>query len=359
MGVSPWPSGSQGSSYDIDLNYALRRVLQLSDGRGLEEATVCIEMTRIHSRLLMVWILLPFVSATRSKAHEPHSETSSRSPFASLWQEQLAFGPTVEWSRPSKVDPNWSPHFLPDGIIYRSYWAGLHEPRLGLQVFSERGSHSYWDPTLGARIGLFRYGNDDPINPQGWQIDIEGAAMARLTLDDWRDLDSVDFRGGIPITYGIDNWQFKLGYYHLSSHLGDEFAISNPGSLDKRVNYVRDAVMVGVSWYPVDSMRLYGEAAYAFFADGGAEPLEFQFGTELSRPGITGPKGSPFLALNGHLREEHDFGGDFTAQSGWLWRNKTGKVLRVGGFYFNGKSSQYQFYDDSQQQIGCGIWYDF
>ena len=29
-------------------------------------------------------------------------------------------------------------------------------------------------------------------------MDIEGAAMARLTLDYWRDLDTVDFRGGIP-----------------------------------------------------------------------------------------------------------------------------------------------------------------
>ncbi|QDU04475.1 hypothetical protein V6x_42030 [Gimesia chilikensis] len=257
------------------------------------------------------------------------------------------------------MDYSWFPQILPQGIIYHSYWAGIHEPRLGVQLISVDGGGSYWDPTMGARVGIFRYGNDDPLYPQGWQLDIEGAAMARLTLDDMRDLDTVDFRGGVPLTYGIDNWQFKLGYYHLSSHLGDEYAINNPGSLDNRVNYVRDSFMLGVSWYPVDFMRLYAEAAYAFNATDGAEPWEFQFGTELSRPGITGFEGSPFLAVNLHLREEHNFGGDFTAEAGWLWRGHTGHVLRVGAFYFNGKSSQYQFYDDSQQQIGVGMWYDF
>lgn len=256
-------------------------------------------------------------------------------------------------------DDPWHSQMLPEGIIYRSYWAGLREPRMGLQLVSEEGGGSFWDPTLGGRVGIFRYGNDDPLRPQGWQLDVEGAALARLTLDDMRDLDMVDFRGGVPLTYGVDDWQFKLGYYHLSSHLGDEYAIRVPGSLDDRINYVRDALILGASWYPVDYIRLYAEGAYAFNATGGAEPWEFQFGIEIARAGVTGAGGTPFLAINGHLREEHDFGGDFNIESGWLWRNQSGHTLRVGAFYFNGKSSQYQFYDDSQQQTGGGIWYDF
>jgi hypothetical protein len=188
---------------------------------------------------------------------------------------------------------------------------------------------------------------------------VEGAALPRLTLDRIRDLETVDFRGGVPLTYGKDNWQFKFAYYHLSSHLGDEYAISHPGSLDERINYVRDAFVFGASWNPVPFMRLYSEAGYSFNATDGAEPWEFQFGTELSKPGPTGNRGTPFLALNGHLREEHNFGGDFTAEAGWLWRNRNGQVMRVGAFYFNGKSSQYETFDDSEQQVGAGAWYDF
>jgi hypothetical protein len=253
----------------------------------------------------------------------------------------------------------WTWQLLPEGLIYRSYLAGVHEPRMGIVFFSERDERSLWDVTLGGRVGLVRLGTQDPFHPQGWEIDFEGAAMPRLTLDEMRDLETVDFRAGVPITYGIDNWQFKFGYYHLSSHLGDEFAIAHPGSLARRINYVRDALVAGVSYYPVPAWRLYSEAAYATNADGGAEPWEFQFGTELSRPGPTGPRGTPFLAVNGHIREEDDFSGDVTAQAGWLWRGRSGQVMRLGFHYFNGKSSQYQTYSDSEQQIGFGVWYDF
>jgi hypothetical protein len=259
----------------------------------------------------------------------------------------------------SPADGPWFWQVIPEGLIYRSYWAGVHEPRLGVQLIRLNNGDSFWDPTLGARVGLLRYGDNNPFHPQGWQLDVEAAALPRLTLDDIRDLETVDFRGGVPLTYGIDNWQFKFGYYHLSSHLGDEFAISHPGSLADRINYVRDSLVLGASVYPIEIMRLYGELGYAFNATGGAEPWEIQFGTKLSRPGPTGIYGTPFLALNGHLRQEQDYGGDFTAELGWLWRGNVGQTMRIGAYYFNGKSSQYETFDKFEEQVGVGMWYDF
>jgi hypothetical protein len=253
----------------------------------------------------------------------------------------------------------WHWQVLPEGLIYRSYQAGVHEPRLAIVAFGEADGRSLWDGALGGRVGVLRYGTSGPLYPQGWQLDVEAAAMVRLTLDEIRDFETADYRVGVPLTYGIDNWQFKLGVYHLSSHLGDEFAIANPGSLDERINYVRDAIVLGASYYPHPAMRLYSEAAYAVNVDGGAEPWEFQFGTELSQPGPTGPQGTPFWAINGHLREEHEFGGDVSTQLGWLWRGQSGQVVRLGVHYFNGKSSQYQTFDDSEEQVGAGLWYDY
>ena len=157
----------------------------------------------------------------------------------------------------------------------------------------------------------------------------------------------------------MDNWQFKLAAYHLSSHLGDEFIIANPGSLADRINYVRNELVLGASYYPQPIVRLYGEVGWCFHSDGGAEPWEIQFGTELSKPGPTGSNGSPFLAINAHLRQEVDWGGDITTQAGWLWRNDTGQVMRIGLHYFNGKSSQFETFNNFEQQIGFGLWYDF
>ena len=70
--------------------------------------------------------------------------------------------------------------------------------------------------------------------------------------------------------------------------------------------------------------------------------------------------GSPFVALNGHLRQEVDFGGNFVAQAGWQWRGSDCEhLLRAGVHYYNGKSPQFQFFDRFEHQIGFGIWYDF
>jgi hypothetical protein len=267
------------------------------------------------------------------------------------------------WGQPVIAEPpgeTWSWHVMPRSIIYHSYLAGVHEPRLGIVAEREMNQgQSFWDGTLGGRVGLLRYGTSDGIMPQGFELDVEAAAMVRLTLDSLGDFETADYRYGVPLTYGIDNWQFKLAAYHLSSHLGDEFIIANPNSLADRINYVRNEMVLGASYYPQPWMRLYGEVGYSFHCDGGSEPWELQFGTELSRPGPTGPNGSPFLAINGNLRQEVDWGGDLSTQAGWLWRNETGQVMRLGLHYYNGKSSQFETFNNFEQQIGFGLWYDF
>ncbi len=253
---------------------------------------------------------------------------------------------------------NWRTEIMPDGLIYRSYQAGPRESRMQLNMFQETSSNqTLWDVTLGGRRGIWRYGNGNPQKPEGWQLDIEGAALVRLNRDQNSDVDASDFRFGVPLTYGWGRWQYKMAYYHLSSHLGDELIERTPGVIRK--NYVRDAILFGASFNPSPAWRLYGETGYAFFADGGAEPWEFQFGVEYSQPGPTGSRGTPFFATNAHLREESNFGGDYTAQVGWLWRGETGSLFRTGFQFLAGKSNSYQFFNESEQQFGGAIWYDY
>jgi hypothetical protein len=276
-------------------------------------------------------------------------------------------GPVASWGYAAPAN-SWGWQVLPDGLIYRSYQAGPRESRLGLHTFQNsypahgpyagQKSEWAWDATLGGRKGIIRYGSFDDCNPVGWQLDFEGATIVRLNLDENRDVDSSDFRFGVPLTYTAgDGVAYKLGYYHLSSHLGDELIARN--GANTRVNYVRDAIIAGVSYQMFPSLRVYGETAYAFFTAGGAEPWEFQFGAELSRPGPTGFRGTPFIATNAHLREEVDFSGDWTLQTGWLWRGDTGSTLRLGVHYMNGKSTQYQYFNRNEEQVGLGLWCDF
>jgi len=254
-------------------------------------------------------------------------------------------------------DAPWSWQIMPSGLMYKSYLAGNREPRMGTQWVHERTLGWRWDATLGGRVGLLRYGTDNDFWPQGWQLDFEGAVFPRVDLDQQRDLDTVEFRAGAPLTTRQGPWEFKFGYYHLSSHLGDEFVIKNPGF--PRINYVRESLVSGLAVYLNPSVRLYTEAGWAFHTDGGAKPWEFQFGVDMSPAEPTGAHGAPFFAINGHLRQENDFGGNLNVQTGWQWRGRAGHLCRLGMQYFNGMSDQYQFFDTFEEQIGFGLWYDF
>ena len=256
----------------------------------------------------------------------------------------------------------WQWHLLPNNLIYTSYLAGPKEPRIGSVVYEDNLDGTLWDTTLGGRASILRYGSDTVVHPQGFELQIEGAAFVRLDPEDDRDMRSNDFRFGVPLVYGVGRWQYKLAYYHNSAHLGDEYMLKYPQSSGgyERLNYVRDCIVLGASWYPLDWMRLYGEAGYAFFNAGGSEPWEFQFGTELIQARPTGIFGAPFIAVNGMLREELDYGGNVCTQAGWAWRGRRSeKLFRVGVEYLYGSDPQYEFAFTNQNRFGFGMWYDF
>lgn len=287
----------------------------------------------------------------------------SAEPFARLGETPLTDPPLLPTPRYGanayRADDyaDWTPQLLPDGLIYRSYLAGVKESRLATNFDYLDDFGWIWDITLGGRVGLFRFGSSDPVRPEGFQIDVEGSGQPRLNLEHDEDLIAADFRAGLPVTYGIGPWQTKLAYYHLSSHLGDEYMLANPGF--RRVNYARDALVLGQSYYVTPDLRLYGEFDWAFYSDI-SEPWAFQFGVDYSPLAFNGARGAPFIALNGHLRQELNFSGNFVAQAGWQWRGLgRGRLLRIGAQYYNGLSNQYQLYNFFENKLGVGVWYDY
>jgi hypothetical protein len=325
-----------------------------------------------YHRLLLagiwVWLVIagwPNRAPAQAPSRLPAAETAPPQSGPVLAPQSVpVVSPTSEVDQLRQMgvvsDPSWwCWQVLPGGLMYRSYLAGTREPRMGSQLAYVSGHGWVWDATAGARVGLIRFGTPDDGWPEGWQLDLEGAAFPRLDLENERDLVSADFRVGAPITYRRGRWETKFGYYHLSSHLGDEYMIRHQESIATRDNYDRETLVAGVGFRPVPAIRLYTEAGYAFSRGGLTRPWEFQFGTEYSPIEPVGGHGAPFLALNGHLRQENDFGGNFVVQSGWQWRGRTGQLLRTGVQYFNGKSDQGQFINDFEQQIGMGLWYDF
>ncbi len=172
----------------------------------------------------------------------------------------------------------WTWQVLPDGLMFKNYLAGNEEGRLGSQLYYDKKIGWTWDGSLGGHVGIIRFGTQDPAWPEGWQLDVDGAALPRL--DSTRSMVSTDFRIGFPITHREGPWELKFGYYHLSSHLGDLYMLSHPDVM--RLNYVREQLVLGVAYRPIPDLRFYGEANWAFREDGGSQPWEFQFGIDYS-----------------------------------------------------------------------------
>lgn len=282
------------------------------------------------------------------------TDVASPTPVSSPKAAPTYYVPADDYS---ESEP-WSWQMLPTGLIYRSYLAGAKEPRFASAWMNERELGWIWDVALGGRVGLVRYGTCDSRWPEGWQLDIEGAGLPRLYQHGGWQLMAADFRFGVPISYGRGRYRAKFGYYHLSAHLGDEYMLINPAF--QRINYSRDVVIWGNSYYWTPDLRLYAEAGWAFYTDDGAEPWEFQFGIDYSPDRPSMPKGSPFFAINAHLREEVAFGGNMVVQTGWQWRGMaSGQLLRLGMQYFAGMSEQFEFFDRYEEKLGVALWYDY
>ncbi len=260
------------------------------------------------------------------------------------------------WSQQITSPSCWQ--VLPDGLIFPSYLAGPKEPRICGVWNHDKNLGWIWDATAGGRMPLLRYGTKQSVLPEGFQIDVEGAGMVRIDYENDLDLLAADFRAGLPITFGNKRTQYKLAYYHLSSHLGDEYMLRSDAR--KRINYVRDAIVFAVAYRIQRDIRIYGEAAWAFFTGETTEPWEFQFGAEYSPIYPANRQyGSPFVAIHAHLLQELDFGGNLNFQIGWQWRGPSNHLFRVGVQYFCGASDQYEFQDCYESKIGIGLWADF
>lgn len=281
---------------------------------------------------------------------DPSHDGSRDVPPAELPTNYMPLRPT---------DDCWTLQVMPAGLLYGSYMAGAKEPRFASYWSHDKNLGKIWDTALGGRLGLLCYGTRGVDHPEGFQVDIEGGTQARLDpTSESTMLLSADFRAGIPITYAKGRWQFKTGYYHVSCHLGDEYLLLFPDA--RRLDYSRDAILLGAGYFWTERLRLYGETACAITPQDGAEPWEFQLGADWAPAHDTGVLGAPFAAVNVHLREEVDFGGNFVFQAGWAWRRcPRGSCYRIGFEYFNGKSDQYEYYDRTEERLGWGMWIDF
>ena len=330
-------------------------------------------MNRLVRRLMVTVAVLSgiFLNPFRqgiAAAGEPLIVASATIPPAEFWEGTFVYNDPLIVGRPTFArgpivgmaagDDVWNWQLLPDGLMYKSYLAGDKEPRLSNSFLHESGGQTLWDTALGWRVGLIRFGTSRAIQPEGFQLDVEGGTFLRVLPGNGNDVQSMDFRAGLPLTWREGPFQAKVGAYHIESHVGDDFLAKNPGFIAN--GYSRTAFVAGVGYFVFDSLRIYSELGWSFARSGGDRPWEWQSGFEWCSPDATGLRGAPYFAANVHLREATHGSGSVNVMAGWQWRRtQSDHLFRVGLQYFNGKNNQYSFLQDNQQLIGFGVRYDY
>ena len=279
--------------------------------------------------------------------------------------------------------------FLPNGQIFPGYLADVAESRTAGVWNKDENLGWIWDATLGGHLAALRIGSPHCDRPTGFQIDFEGSAHLRLDFENSFDLYSTDYRAGLPISWGSQYWQFKTGYCHVSSHLGDEYFIrclipslaagERFSEYRFRQSYSRDSLLLAAAFRPHPDVRLYAECDFDL-GNAGSENeqrksyIVYRFGVEYS-PSLTSNKPSrlnflnvpsfvhlkPFAAIHTNLFEQFDHSGNLCIQIGIQNRGSNNQLFRLGFQYFYGISEQYQFAGrfPPENKFGFGVWYDY
>jgi hypothetical protein len=179
------------------------------------------------------------------------------------------------------------------------------------------------------------------------------------------ELVNTDFYGGIPITYALGPWSFRLRGYHISGHLGDEYIIDHPGV--KRVNPSIEAVDFFVSYQATEAIRLFiGPGAYVHSDETFKwKPIYIEYGTEARFLGSKFLKqklyGTCFIALLFRNLQQLHYNFDGTYRAGYEFSKLQGigRKFRLYVGYHHGYSLEGQFAKKRTHYFEYNINYGF
>jgi hypothetical protein len=130
---------------------------------------------------------------------------------------------------------------------------GPYTPASDAAAAAVPGNHLFWDVSFGERLPVATYFDVNPKHPRfarGAQLNLEAAVFMLLDFGsqskgvidtDYRLGGSLDLR---PPAYGWEHLSLSIGFFHESTHLGDEYVLSAatiqgnaPPTANSQLNY--------------------------------------------------------------------------------------------------------------------------
>jgi hypothetical protein len=269
-------------------------------------------------------------------------------------------GPFV-WNRTIQLQSGWNMVLTPSGDLYPKYIADPRSPTFSIMRmrFSntdiDDAGKSRWGLRLGARFGLLRF-HEDGDRDHGLQLDADGGFIGQFDIDNGNDNICWDGIYGIYLTWApVGGLAFRLGFLHNSSHVGDEYAERTER---ERISYAREEGVLGVSWCFKEKWRAYAQAGYAHVR--GKDDLRVQSGLEYVSPqSFWHDRLGWYAAADVSSHEENDWDMNTTLQAGLILPvAQLSRNYRLGMEYYSGRSHFGEFFQDNEEYLAVGIWFD-
>lgn len=212
-----------------------------------------------------------------------------------------------------------------------------------------------FDLKLGGRLGLLHLSDSEGSSDLGWLLSLDAGFHGQFDIDANQDNIGWDGIYAMMLSYRPNHqWAFKIGTYHISSHVGDEY-MERTGRA--RINYTREELQMGMNLALNENWQWYVEAGHAYDLRSKQlqKPWRAQTGLQY-QPGNERKMGW-YAGLDIGASEERDWQKDLSVQVGWQIPTTT-RVWRLGLEAYDGKAQLGEFFQDDERYIGVGLWLD-
>lgn len=213
------------------------------------------------------------------------------------------------------------------------------------------GGLRYGEITVGDYLGLLRW----QLAPD-WQLqwNIGGGVLGRFDMNTVRNaLQVADYTACVPFDIHHNNQTLRIGLWHTSSHLGDDFLARTNVVVQKRSNDLLKAIY---SYDAAPWLRVYGGGHYAVNLVNIHGHKLLQGGLELSTPYYGKHRAQGFFAQDLQLPERVHWNPAYTMRTGLrLTDTKRIAAAKIFVEYFSGHLYFLQLMERTESRWGVGI----
>lgn len=209
-----------------------------------------------------------------------------------------------------------------------------------------------WTFNFGEDIGLMRFGKN-----KSFEFGVQAGVFGLMAINrEPTILINTDYFVALEVSHLQGNFQHLLQVSHTSSHVGDEFLLSQKGRNFQRINLSYEMLKYFLRYKPSPRISPYMTLGYIFHADPNyIKRLMLGAGIDLYSKKIIF-KDSTRLIAGAFISswEENNFSATVTVRAG-LQYEKTkycNRFLQLLLQYQTGKSQAGQFYRNNTQTIG-------